>query len=67
MRAAWQRRQPSIFYVPGAPHVSQGPGVTSAALTSYPQGPGRRPRRARLLFERRQRWQQLGRGFARPS
>lgn len=53
------------FLVP--PHVPQGPGVTPAPLTACPQGPGRRPRRAPLLFERRQRWQQLGRGFARPS
>lgn len=67
MRVAWQRRQPSISCVPGTPLVSQGPRVTSAPLTSCPQGPGRRPRRVLLLFERRQRWLQLGRGSARPS
>lgn len=42
-------------------------GITSAPLTSCPQGPARRPRWARLLYGRRQRWQPLGRGFERPS
>lgn len=42
-------------------------GITSAPLTSCPQGPSQRPRWARLLYGRRQRWQPLGRGFERPS